>query len=67
MVARCAQEKIPSAIIPLEQLAVREVDLTGLLDMGPQRFPLELYNPDIEVRGLGTDNPCGAPASASPL
>ena len=43
------QEKIPSAIIPLENLAVREVDLGGVLDLGGSRFAFELYNPDNEV------------------
>lgn len=44
------QEKIPSAIIPLENLAVREVDLGGVLELGGSRFAFELYNPDNEVR-----------------
>jgi hypothetical protein len=61
------QVKTPSAIIPLEQLAVREVELGGVLDMASgARFAFELYNPDNEVQAIARSREHPFPACIDP-
>jgi hypothetical protein len=63
----CGQVKTPSAIIPLEQLAVREVELGGVLDMASgARFAFELYNPDNEVQAIARTREHPLPACIDP-